>query len=217
MDAFDAWVAHLFDRPPRDLRRKPWYHRHDAPPTEWTLRHGRRDSATARAERIRRLFDNAGQLLRPYSDEQVGHGLTVIIDPAFGAEILAIRGGQIPSALKQAALRSIVTLYAEVFAPRLRGKDSEQGREPLSFACFMFWDVAPLVPSGDPTVLDVLERTLALESVPCQRSALHGLGHEYPRSPDEVPRIVDRWLARHPYAGEELRAYAESARAGTVQ
>jgi hypothetical protein len=39
MQAFEAWLEHLFDRPPGDLEPTPWYHRLDDPPTEWTLRY----------------------------------------------------------------------------------------------------------------------------------------------------------------------------------
>ena len=80
----------------------------------------------------------------------------------------------------------------------------------------MFWDVAPLVPSRDDTLLEVLEARLALDSVACQRAALHGLGHEYSAAPDKVPEIIHRWLQRHPHAPDELRAYAVQASTGRV-
>jgi hypothetical protein len=233
-DAFEAWLEYLFDRPPSDLEPTPWYHRIDDPPTEWTLRYEESDSPVAKAERIRRLFGDAGTLLRPYSDEQVGHGLNVIVNPACGGDIWVLAGGEIPSALRAAGLRSIVTLFAEVFAPRLRvahpgyvhpWQHSESGQRvhPLYFVCYMFWDVAPLVPSRDDILLEVLEAklevleaTLALDSVACQRAALHGLGHEYFAAPDKVPEIIHRWLQRHPHAPDELRAYAVQATTGRV-
>jgi hypothetical protein len=227
MEAFEAWLEHLFDRPPSDLGPTPWYHRWDDPPTEWTLRYEENDPPEAQAERIRRLFSDAGTLLRPYSDEQVGHGLNVIVNPACGGDMRALGDSQIPSDLRAAGLRSIVTLYAQVFAPRLRAahpgyvypwQHSESGQpvHPLDFICYMFWDVAPLMPSRDDTLLGVLDATLALDSVACQVAALHGLGHWYSAAPDEVPEIIHRWLQRHPNAPEELRAYAGQASRGRV-
>ena len=48
----------------------------------------------------------------------------------------------------------------------------------------------------------------------CQRAALHEPGHWHHAAPDEVPRIVRRWLQGHPQTPDELRAYAAQAPAG---
>ena len=226
--AFEAWLEYLFDRPASDLEDPPWYHRVDDRPTEWTLRYQETEPPAAQAERIRRLFSDAGALLRPYSDEQVGHGLNVIVNPACGGDIRVLEGGQIPSALRAAGLRSIVTLFAEVFAPRLRAahpgyvdspgrSESGQRVHPLDFVCFMFWDIAPLAPGGDDIMLEVLEATLALDSAACQRAALHGLGHGDSAARDKVGQIIRRWLETHPDAPDELRDYAVQAASGRVQ
>jgi hypothetical protein len=216
VDAFDAWLRYLFDRPPEDLGRKPWYWRgDDEPPSEWMSRYAEHDDPVATAERVRRLFSDAGNLLRPYSDEQVGHGLKVIVDSSLDGQIRALTDRTVPLVLRTTGLRSIVTLFAQVFAPRLRG-DGPPSRSTLEYICFMFWDTAPIADLGDDTVLDVLEDTLALDSVPCQKAALHGLGHAHMSAPEHVPVIVDRWLERHPHAPQDLRDYATQARAGMV-
>jgi hypothetical protein len=107
----------------------------------------------------------------------------------------------------------MVTLFAEVFAPRIA---VEQAKEPpLETLCFMFFDIAP-IDLGDDTVLDVLEAILAMDCVACQRSALHGLGHAYFHAAEHVPPIVDRWLKKNRDAPAELREYAASARIGGV-
>jgi hypothetical protein len=229
MEAFEAWLEHLFDRPPSTATAPtPWEDWDDDPPTEWTLRYERSDTPVAQAERIRRLFSDAGALLRPYSDEQVGHGLNMIANSACDGGIRVLTGGQIPSALRSAGLRSIVTLFAEVFAPRLSAArpgfvhpwQRLRGRSHiLDFVCYMFWDVAPLVPGDDATlleVLEVLEATLALDSAACQRAALHGLGHEQSAAPDKVPQIIGHWLQHHPDAPDDLRAYAVQAGTGMI-
>ena len=216
-DAFDAWFRHTFDRPPEDLTKPLWYNRIDRPPSEWEQRPAvERDDPVATAMRIRHLFSNAGTLLDPYSDDQVGHGLDVIVNGSIDGEIYALANRDVPLELRLSGLRSIVTLFREVFALRLRDPGRRDGQ--LGTICFMFWDVANLAnPDGD-TVLDVLEDTLALASEPCQRAALHGLGHEYwsARNRDDVTAIVDRWLRRHPQITDELRAYADNARVGCV-
>jgi len=215
MDAFNAWLRYLFDRPPEDLGRDPWYWRVDEPPSEWMSRYAQHDDPVATAERIRRLFGDAGNLLRPYSDEQVGHGLKMIVDSNLDGQIRALTDRTVPVTLRTAGLRSIVTLFAQVFAARLQG-DGSQSRSTLESICFMFWDTAPIVELGEDTVLDVLEDTLALSSVPCQRAALHGLGHAHMSAPKQVQVIVDRWLQKHPHAPQDLREYAMQARAGMV-
>jgi hypothetical protein len=225
MDEFEAWLEHLFDRGPGEFE---WY-LGDSRPTEWTLRYEEGDTPVAQAERIRRLFSDARALLRPYSDEQVGYGLDAIVFSA-GGDISVLGDDRVPSALRAAGLRSIVTLFAEVFALRLRAarpgyasprEPSEAGQplHKLDYVCYMFWDIAPIMPGEDTTreVLKVLEATLALDSAACQEAALHGLGHWHRAAPDEVPRIVRGWLQSHPQAPDELRAYAVQASAGTVQ
>ena len=225
MDAFEVWLEHLFDREPGDFE---WYLGDDRP-TEWTLRYEEGDTSAARAERIRRLFSDAGALLRPYSDEQVGYGLDSLVFSA-GGDVAVLGDDRVPSALRAAGLRSIVTLFAEVFAPRVRAARPGYGRsrEPseagqplpkLDYVCFMFWDIAPIMAGEDITreVLAVLEATLALDSAACQRAALHGLGHWHGAAPDEAARIVRSWLQGHPQASDELRAYAVRASAGHVQ
>lgn len=205
MNGFDAWMAYLFDEP-RDADGSP-----DEQPSVWLERYARQDTPKATAERIRRLFGDAGALLRSYSDDQVARGLQEIVDDG---SLWALRDPRVPVVGRTRGLRSIVTLYAEVFAPRITVEHPK--RTPrLEHVCFMFFDIAPL-DLGEDTVLDVLEQTLALPSPPCRRAALHGLGHAHHHRPEHVPPIVDRWLKSHRDAPQELRDYALAARTGHV-
>jgi hypothetical protein len=61
--------------------------------------------------------------------------------------------------------------------------------------------------------LDVMERTLALDSPACQEGALHGLGHVQEYHPDRVAAIIDRHL---PHLHVGLQEYAQSARTGRM-
>ncbi|GAB4058121.1 hypothetical protein [Catellatospora paridis] len=204
MNGFEAWLAYLFDRPADD--DGSW----DDQPHEWFDRYARQDTPAATAERIRELFGNAGSLLRRHSDDQVACGVRDIVDDGLGV----LRSRQVPVVLRTTGLRSIVTLFAEVFAARI-SVEQPRNEPQLQSVCFMFFDIAPL-DLGDDTVLDVLEDTLALPSVPCQRAALHGLGHAHCQAPQAAQAIVDRWLARHRHAPQEVRDYATAARAGQV-
>ena len=227
MDAFEAWVDHLFNRGADEFEPVPWY-LSGSRPTEWTLHHEEGATPAVRAARIKRLFSDAGALLRPYSDDQVGYGLDSLVNTADG-DIMVLGDARVPSPLRAAGLRSIVTLFADVFAPRVPAARPGYGRPwapsgrpqyQLDYVCFMFWDIAPIGPGREDTareVLKVLQATLALDSAACQRAALHGLGHWQHRAPDEVSRIVRGWLEDHPQAPDELRAYAVQAAAGRVR
>ena len=57
---------------------------------------------------------------------------------------------------------------------------------------------------------------LALDSLACQESALHGLGHWQHAYPEEVQQIIDRFLNANKNLRPELAAYARSARTGCV-
>jgi hypothetical protein len=195
VEGFDAWVASVFSASEECSEECD---------IAWST------APAEAAGRIERLFATSGALLGGYSDDQVARGLREIVD---GGEIHVLTDRKVPIVLRTRGLRSIVTLFAEVFAPRLAVEHPK--RPPLEGLCFMFFDIAP-IDLGDDTVLDVLEAILALDSVACQRSALHGLGHAHFHAAEHVPPIVDRWLKKNRNAPQELREYAAAARIGGV-
>jgi hypothetical protein len=89
----------------------------------------------------------------------------------------------------------------------------------------MWWDIIPVYgkpkdPSRqelDEEVLQVLESALKLDSVACQESALHGLGHWQYHYPQRVRKIVEDFVKRNSGLREDLRLYAWSASRGHVQ
>jgi hypothetical protein len=68
----------------------------------------------------------------------------------------------------------------------------------------------------DDALLDVMARTLRLESEPCREGALHGLGHWHHAHPERTTAIVDEWLREQPRISPELHQYAMNARSGCV-
>lgn len=195
MDGFDAWLAYLFEDDSDDA---------------WFSHYAATDTPVARAERIRHLFGNAGSLLSGYADDAVSDGVRTILDGDIGVFF----DKKVPVVGRTRGMRSIVTLFAEVFAPRIQ-HEVDQRTPKIQHTCFMFFDIGP-IDLGDDTMLDVLEEIAALPSIPCQRAALHGLGHAHFHVPGDVEPIVDRWLRRHRDAPLELREYAQAARAGQV-
>jgi hypothetical protein len=62
-----------------------------------------------------------------------------------------------------------------------------------------------------------MTETLNIESIACQESALHGLGHWQAAYPAEVELIIDRFLSSHRELRPETVIYAKIARCGCVQ
>jgi hypothetical protein len=85
-----------------------------------------------------------------------------------------------------------------------------------------WWDEFPcLALPGDPhegalhdAALRTMAGILALPSLACQESALHGLGHWQRGHPQQVTRILDAFLQGVPALDPRLAAYARSARCG---
>ena len=63
-------------------------------------------------------------------------------------------------------------------------------------------------------MFEALVQILRLDSVPCQRAALHGLGHLRHR---ETEKAVEDFLARNPNLPEKDRAYARTCAGGTME
>ena len=62
-----------------------------------------------------------------------------------------------------------------------------------------------------------MERTLRLDSIACQESALHGLGHWNRRYRAETRAIIRDFLKRKPEASQEMKDYALAAYEGCIQ
>lgn len=93
------------------------------------------------------LCQQPGLDLAAYSDEQVGQGLIYLFDGAVSNLVHGFKAADVPIARKVAALRALSVLFREVFAPRCPAVLSSHSREslgPLSYICYMFWDVTPL-------------------------------------------------------------------------
>lgn len=216
--SFDDWLAHCFDRP---TTGPVWYHDPCLP--HW------RTAPALRVRHLTRLFGDPVAALSRYSDEQVNLGLWYIAQSASSDDMLALLDASVPLAERVACIRAIETLYAQCFAVRCsahlsHGLRSSDEAAPLNSACYMFWDLVPLMPEpGDPArralddaVLHVLDAVLRLPSIACQESALHGLGHWQFDYPEQVGACIARYLERVRPDGA-LRAYAEQAAVGNVQ
>ena len=211
------WIAFFFDHP---VTKPPW-HWGDNPP-EWE------DSPDHNAAFIADAFERSGELLAPFSDEQLDQGFWHLLG---GTDSImdALADQSVPPTLRLRALRSFVLVFEQVMvvrcSPHLSHLDEPgtnplaRGANPLNSACYMWWDILPFrfrkdwsEPAGfDAEVLAVLRRQLTIPHDACRESALHGLGHWVEHHPG-VANVIDEFLSRTPNLRPELVAYATRAK-----
>ena len=215
---FEEWLSYVFDHPVSDLNQA-WY---------WDLDRDWWDENPADCIRfMTRAFENASTVLAPYSDAQLNQGLWFIVSNACSNHMFALLDENMPWPERQRCIRSIRQLYEQCFArrcsPHLSHVD-EPGANPLNLVCYMWWDLIPIAGRpDDPTrramdeeILQVMESTLQLDSIPCREGALHGLGHWQHEYPQRVGEIIDRFSMTRPELPEKLRTYMINAYTGYV-
>ena len=213
---YDDWVKHVFDH---EVRKPEWYWDLDRP--DW------RASSQLTVEYLSTLFGHPLPSLAPYSDAQLNQGFWYLISSPCSNHMFAVTDEDVPLDLRINCVRSIRQVFEQLFSglcsEHLLHLD-EKGAAPLNLVCFMWWDLVPLLLEPDDSskaaisraALEVMDDTLKIDSIACQESALHGLGHWQLFYPDEVAEIVDRFLKENPDLRPELKEYALNAREGHV-
>lgn len=213
----DNWVKAVFDRP---VTEPAWYFDIDVPDIELDV--------ASEARLYAETFERAGELLAPFSPEQLHQGLTYLSSNSCSEHMFALLDARVEPGLRLRALRSFVPLFRDVMAKVCSehlGHLDEPGANPLNAACYMWWDVLPF-PDADrwqtdvafkEAGLDVMRQMLAIKHDAVRESALHGLGHWHFYYPREVRKIVNNFLGATRRLRPELRAYAQNAAQGSVQ
>lgn len=216
---FEQWLRCVFDHPVNELTNA-WYWDVDR---DW-WEEDTPDTVTF----LTRTFEEAAEVLQPYTDAQLNQGLWFLASNACSNHMFALMNESIPWTARQRCIRSFHQLYEQCFArrcsPHLSHVD-EPGANPLNMVCYMWWDINPLYAKpDDPTrrdladaVLQVMESTLQLDSIACRESALHGLGHWQHAYPERVGAIIDRFSMTRPVLPEKLQSYMRAAYTGYVQ
>src|SRR5262249_18720694 len=152
-----------------------------------------------------RLFEDPLPLLAPYSDAQLAQGFWYLISNGASDCMLALHDASVPLDARARCLSSTTTVFRRLFAarctPHLSHLD-EPGCSALDTTCYMWWDLLPFggAPADvkrhplDRAALDAMADVLTLDSVACQESAIHGLGHWQPAYPRVVEATIDRFL-----------------------
>ena len=223
MDQLQEWITYIFDHPVASDIREAWYWSEDAP--EW---HGAYDQIPVL---IAETFERGGNLLAPFSDEQLDQGFWFLVGSSPQHFKDTLIDPQIPLTIRLRALRSSLPLFEQVMAIRCSSHLSHLAEQaaanPLNSACYMWWDLLrlPILELRGPAeserdlfhseILVILRRLLAIPHDACRESALHGLGH-WVRHYPQAAEIVDDFLSNTPGLRPELIAYAQRARIGNV-
>lgn len=216
--SFDEWILHIFDHD--DDPTMPWWF-HKIGADYWNA------SPAQAIAYVTTLFENPLPRLTEYSDEQVNRGLWYIVSNGGSDYLFALLDPGVSLEDRLRCIQSCYNLYEKLFAvrcsPRLSHLD-EAGVNPLNMVCYMWWDLFPIAGKSDhpdnaaleTAILDVMCRTLTLNSIACQEAALHGLGHWAGDHPHRVRTIIEGFLTQPISLRAELRRYAEAARGGCV-
>jgi GTP-binding protein len=228
---FDEWVKWVFDHPVAiDGKEDEWY-RHLSDEDKGGIRLDRRPERALAF--VTKLFENPLAYLSRYSDAQIGEGLWFIVFRACSRHFDGLVDARIDLGLRTRCVRSIENLSRELFAPRCSDNIRRNDASPLDQTCCMLWDLVVTDanaaelnldgthrivrnPEIDKEFLDTLARILAIPSVACQQSALHGLGHLV-RDAKLGSNVIQQFLDGHPSLRTDLREYAERALVGRVQ
>ena len=212
--AFDEWITYVFDNPP-DYHWFDLFGDEGACPPHVLITY------------LTRLFEEAGEILQPFSNAQLNQSFWFLLGPDSDA-MRVLLDEHLPWPARRRCTRAIFTLFAECFARRCGSFLShldESSDNPLNSICYMWWDLFPTWgwPENarqaelDAELLRVMEQILSIESDACHESALHGLGHWMARYPQQVNATIDAFLAGRPDLRPELKRYAASARTGCIQ
>lgn len=215
---YNEALRHLFDRPVPARGEQEWYWNIDEPefaatPLQWT-----------HIQTV--LFANAGTDLAPYSDDQVGMGLTHVMSNNAGDIPHMANDPSVPLADALKMMKVLPSLWRDCLGPRLAAAPSAigGGNSRLHFVSYMWFDVWPTfwnaqhIPEWRDAMWQAYRSMLAMPWRDAQVSALHGIGHEGRRlnRPEEIQTHVDAFI-RQVKNDDELKTYAQAAARGMVQ
>ena len=213
-ELYAAALRYLFNRP----EGQEWYWNLDEPefeatPLEWT-----------RIQTV--LFANAGADLAGYSDEQVGMGLSYVMDNGLSNVPFAATAASVPLDEAMRMMQAMPALWRDCFGPRLAHLHVPIGtsRGRLAHVCHMWFDVWPTFwsarhePRWQEAIWRVLKSMLEVDCREVQAAALHGIGHELKHlgRRDEIEKTVSAFIRSVDRDDLNLKTYAEAARQGMV-
>ncbi len=152
-----------------------------------------------------KLFENPAFLLEKYEPEQLEGGFFgFILNPKVSLDFWIWDKNSAPD-LRRQFLFSSVNVFKQVFT-----------KKPLEHSCFMWWDCLRNFDEDKDLktadwMCEALSQILEINSVDCQLSALHGLGHIEHR---DKKKLIEKFLQQNPKFDD--KEYALMAIEGNV-
>lgn len=218
-DKYQAVIAWLFNRPESKTMQQQWYWDYDleafeATPLEWT-----------KLQTL--IFSRAGTDLEPYTNQQVGMGLTYIMGNSISNVPFAATDDSVPLADAMHMMQAFPTLWQDCIGPRLAHIHAPIGSVSggqLGYACYMWFDVWATfwhkkhVPEWRDAMWHVLNAMLHTPFREVQIAALHGIGHERDnlQRDSEIDQTLKQFM-NNIENDDALKQYAQAAQAGAVQ
>ncbi len=213
---YSEWLSFVFDRQPTP---SGWYF--DIEDVDFDV------PTSDVAELVALTFENCGRDLARYDDRQVAEGVNYIVNNSCSNVVYALFDETVGVELRLRAIHAIKTLYRDCFTPRcapVLGHSSQPGANPLTYPCYMLWDIFPFSIWNDrkdgrlfyETSIEVMTDALDSPNPACIESALHGLGH-FILYWEEAADVVQQYLKRKHHVLPGLKSYAERALTGNVQ
>lgn len=196
--SFDEWIEFVFNHPIASENADAWYWDDD---WEWEA-----EEAEHIIKYCIRLFRNPNFLLEKFSSEQINQGFWFLLGATEQLQNWLWNRG-IDWKLREDCIMSMVGVFEQMFI-----------QNPIEDACYMWWDLLrdfsdDQDPKTKDAMLAALSQILKLDSIDCQVSALHGLGH---LEHSGKRKVIEQFLEAQPNLDDEMRDYATAAMKGRV-
>ncbi|MEQ1789526.1 MAG: hypothetical protein ABL857_03685, partial [Rickettsiales bacterium] len=177
-----------------------------------------------------------------FNDTQINDGLNYLVSNIFSNYMFAWINKEVTTADRKKFIESIYRIFTDFMANRCNERLSHLGEKDahsINYICYMWWDLIPIHPvrsfsmETDKMFLDVMKRTIAINNIACQESALRGLGYWHSNYPEIVGEIIDGYIEK--FSGffvkkkgkvmlknseqelPKILIYARNARTGNIQ
>ena len=177
---------------------------------------------TVVADYLRRLFLDAPVLCRGITSARLCH-MIWFFNGVCSSYWHEVRSKDVPIEMQISTVLALGNFYRDFLDHYPLGDDFDASEAET--AVYMMWDMdclegAAIFPGEEHLVnpiFEVLGTALRCKSFGCQRSALHGLGHQEPYHPERVHAEIDWVLSQEGRLHPLLISYAHDARTGMIQ
>jgi len=164
------------------------------------------------------IFLNSKFIFKEYEHKCINAGLGYLLGYSGMVSSIFIEKNRVSIGAIYNFIDSIYFLFEQLFYIECSKRHNEN--KPLDYICNMWWDFFPEVESEkiNKKCIEIMSLSLSLNSLSCQESALHGLGHMQHRFPEIVKNIINSYLLEpiNKDIKDQLYSYAIDARNGNV-